>query len=43
VPSCENLAASIADRVQSALGARAQVTRVWLSESPTLWAEWVAD
>lgn len=43
VPSCENLAAFIADRVQTALGARAQVTRVWLSESPTLWAEWVAD
>ena len=43
VPSCENLAAFIADRVQVALGARAQVTRVWLSESPTLWAEWVAD
>lgn len=43
VPSCENLAAFIAARVQDALGARAQVTRVWLSESPTLWAEWVAD
>lgn len=43
VPSCENLAAFIADRVQAALGAHAQVTRVWLSESPTLWAEWVAD
>lgn len=43
VPSCENLAAFIADRVQTALGAGAQVTRVWLSESPTLWAEWVAD
>lgn len=43
VPSCENLAAFIADRVQAACGARAQVTRVWLSESPTLWAEWVAD
>jgi 6-pyruvoyltetrahydropterin/6-carboxytetrahydropterin synthase len=43
VPSCENVAAFIADRVQAALGVRAQVTRVWLSESPTLWAEWVAD
>lgn len=43
VPSCENLAAFIADHVQAALGARAQVTRVGLSESPTLWAEWVAD
>jgi len=43
VPSCENLAAFIAARVQDALGARAQVTRVWLSESPTLWAEWAAD
>jgi 6-pyruvoyltetrahydropterin/6-carboxytetrahydropterin synthase len=43
VPSCENLAAFIADRVQAALGAPVQVTRVWLSESPTLWAEWVAD
>jgi 6-pyruvoyltetrahydropterin/6-carboxytetrahydropterin synthase len=43
VPSCENLAAFIAERVQGALGARAQVTRVWLSESPTLWAEWVRD
>lgn len=43
VPSCENVAAYIAARVQAALGARATVTRVWLSESPTLWAEWVAD
>ncbi len=43
VPSCENLAAFIAGRVQSALSAPVQVTRVWLSESPTLWAEWVAD
>jgi len=43
VPSCENLAAFIAARVQDALGPRAQVTRVWLSESPTLWAEWTAD
>ena len=43
VPSCENVASFIAARVQAALGARGQVTRVWLSESPTLWAEWVAD
>ncbi len=43
VPSCENLAAFIADHVQNALGSRARVTRVWLSEGPTLWAEWVAD
>jgi 6-pyruvoyltetrahydropterin/6-carboxytetrahydropterin synthase len=43
VPSCENLAAFIAARVQDALGTRAHVTRVWLSESPTLWAEWTAD
>ena len=43
VPSCENLAVFIADRMQLALGAEARVTRVWLSESPTLWAEWVAD
>lgn len=43
VPSCENLAAFIAAHVQHALGDAAQVTRVWLSESPTLWAEWVAD
>ena len=43
VPSCENLAAHIAERVQAALGTRARVTRVWLSESPTLWAEWAAD
>lgn len=43
VSSCENVAGYIAQRVQSALGARALVTRVWLSESPTLWAEWVAD
>jgi 6-pyruvoyltetrahydropterin/6-carboxytetrahydropterin synthase len=43
VPSCENLAAFIAERVQGALGRRARVTRVWLSESPTLWAEWAAD
>jgi 6-pyruvoyltetrahydropterin/6-carboxytetrahydropterin synthase len=43
VPSCENLAAYIAENVQGALGAGVRVTRVWLSESPTLWAEWVAD
>jgi len=43
VPSCENVAAFIAGRVQAALGAGTTVTRVWLSESPTLWAEWVAD
>lgn len=43
IPSCENLSAFIAARVQEALGARATVTRVWLSESPTLWAEWTAD
>lgn len=43
VPTCENLAAFIAARVQDALGERARVTRVWLSESPTLWAEWVSD
>jgi len=43
VPTCENLASFIAARVQGAIGARARVVRVWLSESPTLWAEWVAD
>ncbi|MCX5762098.1 MAG: 6-carboxytetrahydropterin synthase [Gemmatimonadetes bacterium] len=43
VPTCENIAAFIASRVQDAIGADGQVTRVWLSESPTLLAEWVAD
>jgi 6-pyruvoyl-tetrahydropterin synthase len=43
VPTCENLAAFIAERVQHALGSAGRVTRVWLSESPTLWAEWTAD
>ncbi|MBM3907557.1 MAG: 6-carboxytetrahydropterin synthase [Gemmatimonadetes bacterium] len=43
IPSCENLSAFIASHVQEALGERAIVTRVWLSESPTLWAEWTAD
>jgi 6-pyruvoyltetrahydropterin/6-carboxytetrahydropterin synthase len=43
IPSCENLAAYIAERVQAALGTRGQVTRIWLSEGPTLWAEWVSD
>jgi 6-pyruvoyltetrahydropterin/6-carboxytetrahydropterin synthase len=43
VPSCENLASYIAARVQAALGDRGRVARVWLSEDPTLWAEWVAD
>ena len=43
VPSCENIAAFIARRVQDAFGARARVTRVWLSESPSLWAVWIAD
>jgi 6-pyruvoyltetrahydropterin/6-carboxytetrahydropterin synthase len=43
VPTCENIAAFIATRVQDAIGPSGQVTRVWLSESPTLWAEWIAD
>lgn len=43
VPTCENIAAFIAERVQQALGADVRVTRVWLSESPTLWAEWTAE
>lgn len=43
VPSCENLAAFIAARVQQALGSAATVTRVWISEGPTLWAEWTLD
>jgi len=43
VPSCENVATYIATRVQQSLGDRARVSRVWLSESPTLWAEWTAD
>ena len=43
VPTCENIATFIADRVQRAFGTRARVTRVQLSESPTLWAEWTAD
>jgi 6-pyruvoyltetrahydropterin/6-carboxytetrahydropterin synthase len=43
VPSCENLAAFIAEHVQEALAGSAQVTRVWVSEGPTLWAEWIAD
>lgn len=43
VPSCENLADFIAARVQAELGSAAEVTRVRLAESPTLWAEWVAD
>ena len=43
VPTCENIAAFIAGRVQDALGTRSRVTRVQLSESPTLWAEWTAD
>jgi 6-pyruvoyltetrahydropterin/6-carboxytetrahydropterin synthase len=43
VPSCENVAAYIAARVQDGLGSRGVVMRVRLSESPTLWAEWVSD
>lgn len=40
MPTCENLAAFIAERVQQALGARAQVSRVRLAESETVWGEW---
>ncbi len=43
VPSCENVATWIAERVQRELGVRARVSHVRLSESPTLWAEWTAD
>ena len=43
VPTCENVATYIAGRVQQSLGDRARVSRVRLSESPTLWAEWTAD
>ncbi len=43
VPSCENVATWIAERVQRELGDCARVSHVRLSESPTLWAEWTAD
>lgn len=39
VPSCENLASFIFDRIQSALGSRISVTRVIVRESDTLSAE----
>ena len=42
IPTCENVARLIAQRVQGALGARATVSEVVLAESPTLWATWRA-
>lgn len=39
IPSSENVAWWIADRVQGALGATTRVLRVRVSEAPGLWAE----
>ena len=43
VPSCENLASFIFDRVQVALGERIPVSRVTVRESDTLSAEVCRD
>ena len=40
IPTGENLARVIADRVRGALGARVEVTRVVVREDDSLWAEW---
>jgi 6-pyruvoyltetrahydropterin/6-carboxytetrahydropterin synthase len=43
IPSSENIAAWIAERVQRALGDAARVQRVVVREEPNLWATWEAD
>jgi 6-pyruvoyltetrahydropterin/6-carboxytetrahydropterin synthase len=43
IPSGENLARWIADRVQQALPAPVIVTRVVVREDPSLWATWERD
>jgi 6-pyruvoyltetrahydropterin/6-carboxytetrahydropterin synthase len=43
IPSGENLARWIADRVQQALAAPVVVTRVVVREDPSLWATWERD
>jgi 6-pyruvoyltetrahydropterin/6-carboxytetrahydropterin synthase len=43
IPTSENLARWIADRVQGELPAPAIVTRVVVREEPTLWATWERD
>jgi 6-pyruvoyltetrahydropterin/6-carboxytetrahydropterin synthase len=40
VPTTENLARVIAERVRGALGARVEVSRVVVRESDDLWSEW---
>ena len=40
IPTGENLARVIAERVQGALGARVVVSRVVVREDDSLWAEW---
>lgn len=40
IPTGENLARVIGERVQAALGARVQVSRVVVREDESLWAEW---
>lgn len=40
IPTCENLARVIAERVQLGIGDCAVVTTVCVAESPTLWATW---
>jgi 6-pyruvoyltetrahydropterin/6-carboxytetrahydropterin synthase len=40
IPTGENLALVIAERVQGALGARVEVSRVVVREDESLWAEW---
>jgi 6-pyruvoyltetrahydropterin/6-carboxytetrahydropterin synthase len=43
IPSGENLAAWIAERVQAALQDGVEVTRVVVREDPSLWATWERD
>jgi 6-pyruvoyltetrahydropterin/6-carboxytetrahydropterin synthase len=40
IPTTENLARWVAERVQNALGNRATVSRVVVREEPALWATW---
>ncbi|MBI1809174.1 MAG: 6-carboxytetrahydropterin synthase [Gemmatimonadetes bacterium] len=40
IPTCENIARHIAERVQAAIGAAATVSAVTVAESPTLSATW---
>jgi 6-pyruvoyltetrahydropterin/6-carboxytetrahydropterin synthase len=43
IPTCENIAKLIAERVQARIGVRAKVSAVTVAENPTLSATWRVD